>query len=158
MTLRQAFENADAAPDVVHDGFKAIWQELVDYIEQGADGAIQPPYTVTTEMNVDGRRDVHFQARLCRVDGPQGPEGNTLSTRNFYNLNFAGSLPFGDTYRRLWGRSAALTEISGPMPLHIKLNPGAMEIAKQALRGWALAEIAGIKAPENPHGPWPWTP
>lgn len=147
MSLVKDFEKADAA--TVHDSFSAAWRGLIDYIEQGADGAISWPYSVMTQMNVDERLDVHFQARLCKFYGPDDPVWRTLSTRHFFNTNVAGVFPFGDTYRRLMGRNNSLTEISGPLPLAVTLSAQNIETAKLILRDWVLRRIQAEKGPNH---------
>lgn len=133
--------------------FNDQWQDLVKYLETGLNGLVMPPYRVQAGLTCDHKLDISLNVRLCRgetVPGQTEPAWKTLRERTFYNLNYAGTLPFGQAYRTLFGRDLALSEpASGPLPLHVVLKPGEMDCARSIFYRWVNEGIEADIA--NPH-------
>ena len=127
------------------EDFLKVWGPLLEYLNNGADGVIVPPYRLEAFLDVGEKTlDVSMEIKLSRahaIAGQQEPYWETLRFRHYNNINVAGMLPFGDTYRFLFGRSKTMTSSpSGPMPLYFELRADRPEV-RQDLQDWALEGI-----------------
>lgn len=141
--------------------FTKAWQDLSDYLEQGLDGLVEAPYHVTPVLQINPQLDVSLTIKLCRQEeasGQQAAAATVLRERRFYNLNYAGSLPFGEAYRVFFGRDLKLSETpSGPLPLHVVLTPDDPDCARRILHRWVREGIEADHANSAPPaGPRAW--
>ncbi|MCM2343237.1 MAG: hypothetical protein NDJ24_01600 [Alphaproteobacteria bacterium] len=138
--------------------FTSAWQDLTRYLEQGLDGLVEPPYHVSHALQINPQLDVSLTIKLCRHETAPGQHtatATTLRERSFYNLNYAGSLPFGEAYRIFFGRDLKLSETPrGPLPLHVVLTPDDPDCARRILHRWISegmeADRAGSAPPAGP--------
>lgn len=127
------------------EDFLKVWGPLLTYLNNGADGTVAPPYRLEATLDVGEKTlEVSMEIKLSRahaVAGQQEPHWETLRSQYYSNINLAGMLPFGDTYRLIFGRDKTMKlSPHGPMPIYFELRADSPEV-RHGLRDWVLEGI-----------------